>query len=54
VADINPKGALNLKFSFYIIFIIERDVACISEFSRSYGILLGQLQEKRPCKETYT
>jgi hypothetical protein len=54
MADITPKGALHLKFGRYLIFVIGRDVACISEFSRSYGILFGQLQEKRPRKETYT
>jgi hypothetical protein len=54
MADITPKGALRLKLGRYLIFVIGRDVACISEFSRSYGILFGQLQEKRPRKETYT
>jgi hypothetical protein len=54
MADITPKGALHLKFGRYLIFVLGRDAACISEFSRSYGILFGQLLEKRQRKETYS
>jgi hypothetical protein len=48
--DVTPKADLQFKFNHYPIFTSGRDVTRVGEFSKSHGILLGQLEEKRQRK----